>query len=514
MPSSARRPDLRDLPDLGKARSYWSKNRFREALRLFEKTARKHPNNVRALTDAARAFGNRFELEKANRFLERLERLAGKRADLLQLCGQSHRMIQQGSAAIRCLEKAAALDSALLDAHLELSILLERTHRLDEAFDHCQRCLDLKPGMPEAEMISGRILMRRENWGEARPLLERLAAAPHHNLIRTEALALLAQLHDRNGRYPEAFGCMTERASLLRGVAGPHRERAEFEEHHLGSLNESLDAEALACWTAGEQEVPVPVLLTGPPRSGTTLLMRMLDAHPELAAADEREILSGIVLPGMVEAIAPMPPAMEGAHLDGLPAHLPRKLGRQYRERLVECCEGNSDTRVLLDKNPSATLMAPVFFHANPGGKLIYVLRDPRDVILSCFFRHLPLNSVSVRFMDIESTAKRIRLELEAWLHLREVLPGGCWTEVRYEELVDDPEGESRRLLRFLDLPWAGEIETYRERNRDKIMRSPTYAEVSKPITRSAIGRWRHYESELKPALRILEPVCKRLAMR
>jgi hypothetical protein len=152
--------------------------------------------------------------------------------------------------------------------------------------------------------------MREENWEEALPILEGLSLAPNHVLVRTEACALLAQLHDCRSNYGEAFARMQARANLLLPEAGSYRERAEFEEHHLGSLNRTLNREVVGRWAEGEREGRQPVLLSGAPQSGTTLLMRMLDAHPEIAAADERELLSGVVLPSLVEAVGDVPEAL------------------------------------------------------------------------------------------------------------------------------------------------------------------------------------------------------------
>ena len=90
-----------------------------------------------------------------------------------------------------------------------------------------------------------------------------------------------------------------------------------------------------------------------------------------------------------------------------------------------------------LDKNPSYNLddsaHAPIF----PETRLIVALRDPRDVVLSCYLRYLPLNAVSVRFLDVERTAERYALDMSAWLKFRELIDVP-WCEIRYEDTVAD----------------------------------------------------------------------------
>jgi len=83
--------------------------------------------------------------------------------------------------------------------------------------------------------------------------------------------------------------------------------------------------------------------------------------------------------------------------------------------------------------------------------------------------------------------------------------------EVRYEELVDDLEGTSRKALGFLEVPWDERVLRFDEHARSKSLRSPSYAEVTKPISKRAIGRWQNYRRHLEPYLERLEPIMKAL---
>jgi hypothetical protein len=143
-----------------------------------------------------------------------------------------------------------------------------------------------------------------------------------------------------------------------------------------------------------------------------------------------------------------------------------------------------------------------------PEMKLLIALRDPRDVVLSCFMQYLPLNTNSVCYLTLERAAERYAFDMGAWLHLREVLPK-CWLEVRYEEVVDDIAREAHRALEFLGLKWDAAVLNYRERLATKAVASPTYEAVKKPVYSSSIGRWRHYEQYFSPNLDRLASVVK-----
>jgi len=80
------------------------------------------------------------------------------------------------------------------------------------------------------------------------------------------------------------------------------------------------------------------------------------------------------------------------------------------------------------------------------------------------------------------------------------------YIEVRYEELVEDLESVSKRVLEFLGLPWDTRVLRFDEHARKKLVRSPTYADVTKPVFKGAIGRWRNYQKYLEPWSERLEP--------
>jgi len=158
-----------------------------------------------------------------------------------------------------------------------------------------------------------------------------------------------------------------------------------------------------------------------------------------------------------------------------------------------------------LDKNPPFTLLIPAMFRLFPESKLLIALRDPRDVVLSCFMQYLPLNTNSVCYLSLERAVERYTIDMGAWQRFREILPS-CWLEVRYEDTVANLERAARRTLDFLGLPWDPHVLNYRERLKTKAVASPTYEAVSKPLYATSIGRWKHYAKYFEPHLAQLQP--------
>lgn len=508
------KPVSRDLPELQKARALWIRNRFPEALRLFQKAVRKEPANTMALVDAARAFGARYEFEQAEEYLRRLIELSDGRAELLEMAGQSYRMIGRPGPAIDCLEQAVAATPQLFPARLELAILYERRHRLDDAAEQIEAALSIEPASLEAQLLQGRIDRRKEEAGAAEKILEAVATtATGHWATRAQAWHELGKLYDEAGEFAAAYDSVVRGKQLLATQAGPVRQRSLLEARRLEHLHAQLTADDFTQWrqaAAVRSEPPRSMaLLTGAPRSGTTLLEKVLDSHPQIVTSDEQEAFAKYILPSLLlnlDAEEPISPA----HLSRITAGEAVEQRARYWRYMSGALGEPIGQRCHVDKNPSTIMLIPGMLRLFPECKILLAIRDPRDVVVSCFLRYLPLNTVSVQFLTLEGAAARYRRDMEAWLRLREVI-GSPWHEVRYEATVDDLEGTARQVVDFLGLPWDARAMSYREQLARRQVNSPTYEDVAKPIYRSSIGRWRGYASLAGGVFDELAPLIERL---
>jgi hypothetical protein len=274
----------------------------------------------------------------------------------------------------------------------------------------------------------------------------------------------------------------------------------------LRALAESVTAAHFQHWTEAERAFPPQkvALLTSFPRSGTTLLEQVLDSHPGLISSDEREAFARDIFPAMWLTPTTRLPTVQA--LDAIPTERLAAQRARYLNYMAAALDQPIGERVHLDKNPPFTLLIPAMLRLFPEVKLLIALRDPRDVVLSCFMQYLPLNTNSVCYLTLERAVDRYTLDMGIWRRFRDILPE-CWLEVRYEDTVADLPREARRALDFLGLPWDPQVLNYRERLKEKAVNSPTYEAVSQPLYTRSIGRWRHYAKYLEPLLPRLQPL-------
>ena len=296
-------------------------------------------------------------------------------------------------------------------------------------------------------------------------------------------------------------------ASRGADTARAHRDRLA---PALWRLAQEVTPAHFARWRAAAEhaEAPRVALLTGLPRSGTTLLERALNAHPALVGCDEYNVFPRFVYPAILGGCSPE--SIDVAHLDLLSeARLPEQQ-RRYGHCLASAVSATSDSQVLLDKNPSLLPLLIPYLRLSPHARVIVALRDPRDVLLSCLLADLPLNDFSVDFLDPQTGALRVATELECWLTLRDKVQDNC-LEVRYEDTVADLPTVARQTIAHLGLPWSEDVLRYRELGQGQVVHSPSYDSVAQPVHSRAIGRWRNYAEFMSPLLPTLDGAVRSL---
>ncbi|RIK81317.1 MAG: hypothetical protein DCC68_09025 [Planctomycetota bacterium] len=502
--------DFDDTPTLQAARRAWAAQRYDEALALFDEAIRLQPANVRALVDAARAHGFRYDYAKAVDLTERLLRLAPRRAEAHLWAGETYRMIALAAEATACFERSCEL-AATPQALVELATLYERQHRLEEAAELAERASDLQPDNAAIHLLSARVARRRGDEGIAENTLRRVTDLKAvHQDVKAEAWADFAGLLDGRGDYGAAWSAMIESKQIMLVRDKAEREASDFVLGRFRRMVDTITSDYFERWRAAPPMGSPQrlALLTGFPRSGTTLLEQVVDGHGDLVSSEERDVFSREVFPALGRGMPLDTPVQEM-----LDAASPERVHAE-REKYVRYMEGMLrepiGERVHLDKNPAMNLLIPAMLRVLPELRVLVALRDPRDVLVSCFFRYLPLNPVSVCFLTIERIAERYALDMRAWLKFRDMLRTP-WAEIRYEDTVADLSGTARRALGLLGLPWDDAVLAYQQRAAKKQVLSPTYEAVTKPLYTSAIGRWRNYERQLAPVLEKLEPFVRAL---
>jgi len=490
----------------------WKRQEYQQSIEILERAGKLDPANATIQLDLGRAYGMRYDYCEAERCLEKAVRVASRTLETLTEAGR--RCVEFGGSemAKRYFERAAQEKGATADVFVMLAEMNERYTRLEEADQLVERALKLDPAYPPARLVRARLDRLSGRLVEAetcvRALLNSDSGDPR---LRARSWYELGEILDRLARYDEAMEAFLEAKAIIRPAAVDHVAALQRIQARVREMEQTITTSALERWaTAAESLQPLRrfAILCGHPRSGTTLLEQVLDSHPGVMTAEETHIFHDeAYLPlsrGFVTETSVFE-VLESAPLSRL---------RQSREnyfRFTELFLGQTlGERLLVDKNPALQVLIPMAARIFPEAKFLIALRDPRDVCLSCLMQPLAPNPVSSAYLSLEGTVTQYLSVMGFW---RTLIPRvrNPFLELRYEELVDDLEGASRKVLSFLEISWDERVLRFNEHARNKLLLSPSYAEVTKPVTKRAVGRWQHYRRHLEPYLARLEPMMKAL---
>jgi len=385
------------------------------------------------------------------------------------------------------------------DAAANLAMLLEKTNQLEDALNWAERATVLAPGNVVALLTRARVRQRLGHFEAAVREFEALLQRDLPPMSRVIAVNQLGQCLDRLERYDEAFQCFTEANELQRAhdPEAPVDDYASYGIEVVHFLRRWLRDHPVADWSSTpEDDRTPPVFLLGFPRSGTTLLDQVLSAHPAIEVIEEQELLLDVRRQWVF-----------GDDFDRLQDMTEDEIWQargRYRKSLA-AAQRDLGARVVIDKLPLNAMYLQLIHRLFPEARILYALRDPRDVCLSCYFQTFSLVGAMPYFLALDSTARYYDAIMSLASEARDALPLHE-AEVRYESLVDDLEGEARRLLKFLDLPWNDAVLDYRAAQEGRDINTPSYPQVSQPLYRRSIGRWKHYAAHLEDVNPVLEP--------
>ncbi len=484
---------------LQKARHLMQLENHAEALCLYASLVKQFPQ-AGLWGEYGRAAAVSGDFDLAIRSWENVRSLQPNTASLLSQLALEYQNIRLRSKARELYYQAAKLEPRNLDVHIKLARLLARTDSVDEARPAVNLCLELDSRNEQARYLSAYLDRRENKLTEAeRQLRDLLASGLGHFDVRYACHCELAHILDRTGFFDQAMAQLEEGKNLARQAFNRAAERQAFDEWHGNEVrkSKSLPDNILDIWgksfppRARTAVAPV-AFLTGSSRSGTTLLERILDAHPAVAASDE--FLAFRKIQPLVNITAPVIPAQR---LNGL-----RQL---YLKNLMTLLGTPGADKILLDKNPARTVWLPAFLRVFPELRVVIALRDPRDVMISLYFQ----NQTNTNPLTFEQLAQHYCNVMDAWLAVRD-WKGLAWMETRYEDIVADLQKEGSRVTNFLGLKWHENQTRFYQSNREKPVMSTNYHDVSQPVYKTAVGRWRAYEKYLAPILPVLEPYCKK----
>jgi tetratricopeptide (TPR) repeat protein len=401
-------------------------------------------------------------------------------------------------------EQALVLEPNYSDARAALAWIEAQTGNASAARSDGERVLSKSPANVLACMAMASADLQDGNLAAAAARLTPLSQASNLSQVnRSIVVGMIADIYDATNRPAEAFAVYQASNDLLKLLhpefETPGRETALQRVKRLANWFETADP---ALWQkalapqAGAVEPRAHVFVVGFPRSGTTLLENVLAAHPNVVSLEEKPLLD--------EAEAAYLSSNDGLErLSRIDPDDAQRLRNRYWE-LVRRFGVEPRGRVLIDKMPLASVQLPLIAKLFPDARILFAIRDPRDVVWSCFRRRFAMNASMYELLTLEGAATYYDAVMRLSELYRELLPLPQ-DIVRYESLVDDFEGTTRSIFDFLDLEWDQGVVDFAGKARERGIDTPSAAQVVRGLNREGQGTWRRYRDQMTPVLPLLD---------
>jgi tetratricopeptide (TPR) repeat protein len=390
--------------------------------------------------------------------------------------------------AIDWQRKTIALDPECVSAHGNLGNALQEQGQLEAAWHEYETVVHLAPrrGISHyALATTGRVRLDSPHFAQMQALGADIGSLPVEDQIFLHFA--LANVYAGGGEHAKAFQHQLAGNRLKRDTISYDERGALATLKHLSTV---FTKDVLESGSRHGTASQVPVFVVGMPRSGTTLIEQVLASHPDVFGAGELSYMPNLLHQERIpDGTASFAEALAALKTQGLGS-----LGSAYLERLRAHAP---EAARIVDKAPDNYMRIGFIRLALPQARIIHVRRDPVDTCLSCFSK-LFAGSLPYAY-DLGELGRYYRAYEGVMAHWREVLPPGAMLEVQYEDLVADLEGQARRMLAYLDLPWDDRCLSFHKTRRT--VQTASVTQVRQPLYKSSVGRWHVYGDMARPLL-------------
>lgn len=459
---------------------------LKTAARAFGSVVKIDPDHAAAWAQLARAFMRMGQPARAEKALAEAERAGVREAPVADLVGVVSSLLGDQKAAKRWYSMAHAAAPGRADYAINLATALMFLGEMAEAQAALEKLLARSDGSAQAEWLFSSIV-RAQAPERAEDLAERARSADAQSAAFLNYAA--GKEFEDCGEWKRAFAAFDAGARAKRSLID-YDESAE--EAMYSALIETFTPEWAASAGKGSDD-PSPIFVVGQPRTGTTLIERIITSHSMAESAGELQQF-GLSLGRLTDSGGrdrrSATSVAKWAKAD------PKALGEEYLRVSSVMREGAPR---FVDKLPGNFLFLPLIVAALPDARIVHLTRDPMD---ACFASYKQLFAEAyLHSYDQGEMARHFARYWRLMDHWRRLFPGR-FLDISYEAVVSGVEPEARRLIDFLGLPWEDACLRFHE--QEASVATASAVQVREKAHTRSVGRWKRYERELLPTARAL----------
>ena len=473
------------------------------ALKTFERARELGPDNAEALNGLGICLTMTGRPREALAMFDHALAVAPDKLFLVLYRAQALENVGRLREAQAALEQVVAAEPDNARALEHLANLCVRRGDMAAARDYATRALKITAPLPAATIAIAAADLADRKFEAARQLIGPLGADPRIGPANQSiALGLLGDALDGLDRPAEAFAAYTAAREALRGPMEAMLKGAESAIARVHRLADYFRSTPIAPWRADPSRaatgpVRTHAFLVGFPRSGTTLLEQALASHPDVRTMEEVDCLGDTVGEYFF--------ASDGiARFAALGEDALAELRDAYWRR-VAASGIAADRAVFVDKMPLNSVHLGMVARLFPDAKILFALRDPRDVVLSCFRRRLVMTAHMYELSTLAGAAAFYDAVMRLAALYRDKL-GLPTLDLKHEDMIADFDSETRRVCDFLGIEWRDTMRNFAADAKDRDIKTPSAAQVVRGLNKDGAGQWRRFAAPMAPVLPVLAP--------
>lgn len=406
---------------------------------------------------------------------------------------------------LELLKQAVQVDGSKVRGFQLLALAHSRLNEKKSALSAARKAVGLAPHSGVLQILLATLETDDGRYEEARRRLEKVLKGFPTSEEKFRAHKELARVLDKLEMYEQVFGHLCAAGDVAGLLPEVKKQDAALVPNLLKTNTLGFTRELLERYSRAEiprDESRKLVFIVGFMRSGTTLTQEVLDAHPDVFVADETDLIVTLrnELHRKSGTTGTTPELLSKIDIPAV-THLRRFYWERVRGRFGD----KIDRPVFVDKTTMNTIDLGLINCIFPDAKVVFVMRDPRDVCLSCFMQTMAPTPSTVHLLQWERTAAFYAEVMEWWMCIRSRMTLDFY-ELRYEDAVFRFEENFRKVFDFVGLHWDPSVADFHKRAAGKYVNSPSYGQVAQPLYTSSVGRWKQYEAEFEPISKMLEP--------
>jgi tetratricopeptide (TPR) repeat protein len=448
-----------------------------KAVQLIEKARQLDANNEREylvyLIKACSLTRNREQVAELEKLFSHLK---GQSPLLLDTVGVALSKVGMHEQAIHYYQRAIAQDTSKESYYYNYGIAAKFLGQFDKARQAFEQAIHLNPGYVKAYFAMTEL---SDSVAQLLPKMQTLITQTHNPDEQLHLAHAIAREYEKQGDYQQAFDILQQYKQRI-------LDKIKYDHQAEDALFDALHAEAQTPLLQQGDSSNQPIFVVGMPRSGTTLMERILSSHSMVCSGEELHDFSITVKAHTGAASSRLldETVLQAAYRADF-----AKIGRQYIARTASLATAHAH---FVDKLPFNFLYLDLIRRALPNAKIICMLRDPLDTCIGNFRQLFSLqNPFTAYALDLDRTAQYYQ-RFYRWVHQFDGLQHANFKIVSYENLVTNPESQIRDIVDFCELPWQPAC--LQVENNSAPVSTASKVQVREPINTKSIGRWRRYQ--------------------